>query len=92
MMNHTNRVQILKRNDFLEFSFNLNHLYSKYYNQDLLIDTSVEFEFKFLFKNRPDVRSIFNIAGRKFYCKEIIYSIENGHLSNCATGTFFAVY
>lgn len=87
-----NRVQILKRNDFLEFSFNLNHLYSKYYNQDLLIDTSVEFEFKFLFKNRPDVRSIFNIAGRKFYCKEIIYSFENGHLSNCATGTFFAVY
>lgn len=81
--------RILERSDFNKFDFSLKYRTETYFNDSVKIDSSTEYEIKFLSKSRPDVRSLFNISGRLFYCKELVYQIEKGRMSNYVTGIFY---
>ena len=52
---------------------------------------SEKYEIDLLTDGNYDVRSIFLIRGRRFYCKELVYKYEHGRRLPYVTGTFFAL-
>ncbi len=67
--------------------FRKEHVYSAGMDADL----SEKYEIDLLTDGNYDVRSIFLIHGRKFYCKELVYKYEHGLRLPYVTGTFFAL-
>ena len=78
---------------------NMNHTLSfrgdtglmSYYQNDEKIDTSIEYSFKFITNKTYDLRQIFVIRNKKYFCKEIRYTITPKGLDKVAEGIFYLV-
>lgn len=78
---------------------NMNHALSfsgdsglmSYYQNDEKIDTSIEYSFKFITNKTYDLRQIFVIRNKKYFCKEIRYTITPKGLDKVAEGIFYLV-
>lgn len=87
-----NRVRILRdRSDWQWFDFNLRWRYIMFYSKNIKVDTSVEYEFDILETRDLDVRSLFLISNKMFYCKELVYRYEKGTRLPYITGVFYPV-
>ena len=62
-----------------------------YYQDDEKIDTSIEYSFKFITNKTYDLRQIFVIRNKKYFCKEIRYTITPKGLDKVAEGIFYLV-
>lgn len=62
-----------------------------YYQNDEKIDTSIEYSFKFITNRTYDLRQIFVIRNKKYFCKEIRYTITPKGLDKVAEGVFYLV-
>lgn len=62
-----------------------------YYQNDEKIDTSIEYSFKFITNKTYDLRQIFVIRNKKYFCKEIRYTITPKGLDKVAEGVFYLV-
>lgn len=80
---------IRDKNKTLDITFNLKYWFNNNYSKNEKINTKILYEINFIFKEIPDVTSIFNVSQRDFYCKELILKIENGHLPKYLTGSFY---
>lgn len=78
---------------------NMNHTLSfsgdtglmSFYKDDQKIDTSIEYSFKFITNKTYDLRQIFVIRNKKYFCKEIRYTITPKGLDKVAEGVFYLV-
>ena len=66
-----------------------NGLYENYYALNPRVDTSVEYTIRFRTTGSHDVRKVWLIANRRFYCRELKYDISAGRRSEIAEGVFF---
>ena len=62
-----------------------------YYQNDQKIDTSIEYSFKFITNKTYDLKQIFVIRNKKYFCKEIRYTITPKGLDKVAEGIFYLV-
>lgn len=58
------------------------------YSKNPVVDTSVAYTIQFRSNRLPDVRKIFLIENRKYYCKELKYDITANHRSEIVEGVF----
>lgn len=63
-------------------------LVEKYYHNGKSIDISTEYTFKFIYPGDINVCDIFFINNRKFYCKDLQYTVTNKGLEKIVIGTF----
>lgn len=68
-----------------------NGMYKKYYDGNIVVDTTTEYIIKFRNLKRPSPMSIFVIANKKFYCKNLKYTITSGRMSEITEGTFYLI-
>nr|DAT41425.1 MAG TPA: hypothetical protein [Caudoviricetes sp.] len=73
--------------DNLSLAYRYNNLYCK----NMKIDTSTEYTIRFFTNKIYDSKSIFIIDNKKFYCKELHYTIEPEGLNQIVEGTFYAM-
>lgn len=59
------------------------------YSKNPLVDTSVEYKVRFRCARALDVRRVWLIENRRFYCKELKYDIADGRRSEVVEGRFF---
>ena len=59
------------------------------YSRNPLVDTSVEYKVRFRCARALDVRRVWLIENRRFYCKELKYDISDGRRSEVVEGRFF---
>lgn len=64
-------------------------LYQRYYEQNIRVDTRTEYSFRFKTDRILDSKSIFVIANKKYYCKELHYTIGSQGLDSIVEGTFY---
>lgn len=64
-------------------------LFQRYYQQNVKVDTKTEYIFKFKTNKILDVKSIFVIANKKYYCKELHYTVKANGLDSIVEGTFY---
>lgn len=64
-------------------------LFEQMYRNKRSIDTSVEYNFRFLTNKVYDLNSIFIICNKRYYCKEIRYKITPDGMDNIAEGAFY---
>lgn len=64
-------------------------MYQQYYSEHITVDTTKEYVIKFRSFKRPSPMNIFNIANKKFYCKNLKYTVKNGSMSEIVEGTFY---
>ena len=87
------------REEAMPTHVNMNHTLSfsgdtglmSYYQNDEKIDTSIEYSFKFITNRTYDLRQIFVIRNKKYFCKEIRYTITPKGLDRVAEGIFYLV-
>lgn len=87
------------REEAMPTHVNMNHTLSfsgdtglmSYYQNDEKIDTSIEYSFKFITNKTYDLRQIFVIRNKKYFCKEIRYTITPKGLDKVAEGIFYLV-
>lgn len=72
-------------------TFNLKYIYQTNYSKNLFIDTTTLYEIRFRYKSRPSATALFNISNRLFYCKELVYSVENNKMPVYVTGYFYPI-
>lgn len=61
------------------------------YSKNPSIDATTAYTIKFRCTSVPDIRKMFLIENRKFYCKELKFRIDAGSRSEVCEGTFFPV-
>ena len=65
------------------------------YNRDkapiYTIDPTVKYDFSFLAKNIPNVRSVFYIKGKKYLCEKITATFTEKGRSQLLKGTFYKI-
>ena len=66
-------------------------LYDRYYQDSIKVDTKTEYVFKFKYKNLYDCKSIFLIGNKKYYCKELHYTVTPDGIEPIVEGTFYLV-
>ena len=66
-----------------------NGMYNTYWKSSLDVDLTTEFCIKFRSVQRRDVRHIFCISNKKFYCQQLKRNVVNGRLSDVVEGTFY---
>ena len=68
-----------------------NGMYERYYSQNPLVDTSVAYVVRYVGHGRklPDVRKVFLVGNRKFYCQQLKYDVSAGRRSEVVEGTFY---
>lgn len=77
---------------YLTMAINGQHGMNAYtYNLNPHVDTSVAYTIRFRALGDCDVRGMWNIANRLFYCKEIKWNIGAGRRSEVAEGIFFPI-
>lgn len=59
------------------------------FDNKVFVDTSRVFNFTFYSPVLHDPRAVFEIKGRKFFCKQLKYSTVNGSLSKRVEGEFY---
>ena len=64
-------------------------LYDRYYQDSIKVDTKTEYVFKFKYKNLYDCKSIFLIGNKKYYCKELHYTVTSDGIEPIVEGTFY---
>lgn len=64
-------------------------MYNTYWKSSLDVDLTTEFSIKFRSVQRRDVRHIFCISNKKFYCQQLKRNVVNGRLSDVVEGTFY---
>ena len=87
------------REDTMPTHVNMNYTLSfsgdtgllSYYQDDKKIDTTIEYSFKFITNKTYDLRHIFVIRNKKYFCKEIRYTITPKGLDKVAEGIFYLV-
>lgn len=87
------------REEAMPTHVNMNHTLSfsgdtglmSFYKDDQKIDTSIEYRFKFITNKTYDLRQIFVIRNKKYFCKEIRYTITPKGLDKVAEGVFYLV-
>ena len=87
------------REDTMPTHVNMNYTLSfsgdtgllSYYQDDKKIDTTIEYSFKFITNKTYDLRQIFVIRNKKYFCKEIRYTITPKGLDKVAEGVFYLV-
>lgn len=58
------------------------------YSKNPVVDTSVAYTITFRMHQLPDVRKIFLIENRKYYCRQLKYDISAGRRSEIVEGVF----
>ena len=66
-------------------------LYENFYKNNLKIDTRTEYQFSFLSDSIYDPKSIFLIRNKKYFCKELHYTINKNGLNRMVQGTFYLI-
>ena len=66
-------------------------LYNRYYKNSVKVDTKTEYIFRFIYKKLYDTKSIFLIANKKYYCKELHYIVTPDGIAPVVEGTFYLV-
>lgn len=61
------------------------------YSKNPLVDTSVEYTFRFRCTVMPDVRQVFLIGNRRYYCKDLKYDVRSGQRSEVVEGRFLPI-
>ena len=87
------------REDTMPTHVNMNYTLSfsgdtgllSYYQDNKKIDTTIEYSFKFITNKTYDLRQIFVIRNKKYFCKEIRYTITPKGLDKVAEGVFYLV-
>ncbi|GHT26154.1 hypothetical protein AGMMS4957_21630 [Bacteroidia bacterium] len=70
----------------------LNGLKKLYFNESsLAIDTTREYTFKFISKEKLDPKAIFVINNKEFACKQLKYSIDENGMDSIIQGVFYPV-
>lgn len=64
-------------------------LYNTLYTGNIQVDTKTEYVFRFVTTGVYDPKSVFLIANKKFYCKELHYKITPEGLDKIVEGTFY---
>ena len=64
---------------------------AKFYEDTYTREIDKEYVCRFLFDEIPDATSIFLINGRRFACKELRVTVENGSLKKFIEGVFYAL-
>lgn len=84
--------QVVLRSDHLTMAINGDHGMDAYsYSKNPSIDATTAYTIKFRCTSVPDIRKMFLIENRKFYCKELKFRIDAGSRSEVCEGTFFPV-
>ena len=66
-------------------------LYDRYYQDSIKVDTKTEYVFKFKYKKLYDCKSIYLIGNKKYYCKELHYTVTPDGIEPIVEGTFYLV-
>lgn len=66
-------------------------LYDRYYQNSIKVDTKTEYIFRFKFESLYDSKAIFLIANKKYYCKELHYTVTPDGIAPIVEGTFYLV-
>ena len=75
-----------------EMAINGEHgMYERYWKNNLSVNFTQPYVIHFRNTQTRDVRSIFVIANKKFYCQELKYNIVGDSVSEIVEGTFFPV-
>lgn len=75
----------------LAIDSNQGGLYDRYYQDAINIDTKTEYIFQFKYKKLYDCKSIFLIGNKKYYCKELHYTVTPDGIEPIVEGTFYLV-
>lgn len=65
--------------------------WSRYYASNIQVDTKTEYVFQFRSDRIYDSKSIFLIRNKKYYCKELHYTINAEGLEKIVEGTFYLI-
>lgn len=66
-------------------------LYNRYYQDSIKIDTKTEYIFQFKYKRLYDCKSIYLIGNKKYYCKELHYTVTPDGIDPIVEGTFYLI-
>lgn len=66
-------------------------IHKNYYQNQLKVDTSVEYEFNFMCDVIPDQRDIFVIRNQRYYCKSLAVKITADGRDDIIKGLFYKV-
>lgn len=66
-------------------------LFDRYYGNSINVDTKTEYVFKFKYKKLYDCKSIYLIGNKKYYCKELHYTVTPDGIEPIVEGTFYLV-
>lgn len=85
----TNSQSLIILSDYSLVLYGDNGLYNAVYKNKKVIDTSVEYRFRFIAHQIYDLNRIFLIGNKKYYCKEIHYNISSKGIDKIAEGIFY---
>lgn len=84
--------QVVLRQDHLTLAINGDYGMDAYsYAKNPAVDATTAYTVKFRCIGVPDIRQVFLIENRKFYCKELKFRIDAGRRSEVCEGTFYPV-
>lgn len=85
----TNSQSLIILPDYSLVFYGDNGLYNAVYKNKKVIDTTVEYRFRFIAHQIYDLNRIFLIGNKKYYCKEIHYNISSKGIDKIAEGIFY---
>lgn len=85
----TNSQSLIILPDYSLVLYGDNGLYNAVYKNKKVIDTTVEYRFRFIVNQIYDLNRIFLIGNKKYYCKEIHYNISSKGIDKIAEGIFY---
>ncbi|MBU3836056.1 MAG: hypothetical protein H9949_10095 [Candidatus Phocaeicola merdigallinarum] len=85
----TNSQSLIILPDYSLVLYGDNGLYNAVYKNKKVIDTTVEYRFRFIANQIYDLNRIFLIGNKKYYCKEIHYNISSKGIDKIAEGIFY---
>lgn len=87
----TNSQSLIILPDYSLVLYGDNGLYNAVYKNKKVIDTTVEYRFRFIANQIYDLNRIFLIGNKKYYCKEIHYNISSKGIDKIAEGIFYLI-
>lgn len=87
----TNSQSLIILPDYSLVLYGDNGLYNAVYKNKKVIDTTVEYRFRFIAHQIYDLNRIFLIGNKKYYCKEIHYNISSKGIDKIAEGIFYLI-
>jgi hypothetical protein len=75
----------------LSFRLDDQNGFKPFYDQSVKIDTTREYTFKFIYKEKFDVKTIFVIKNKQFVCKELKLNITEIGFDNIIEGIFYPI-